>query len=137
MVSGETGPSCTRYKWADDVVLLAFAGRVDMDTAITFRANLLAAIESKPRGIAVDLREINYMDSAGVAVMVEMLRWCKNREIVLVLVAPSPAARRGIEVMQVMQAFPLTDSTDTARDRFVAAGLLAPARSETTTSTTV
>ena len=66
-------------------ILLEAAGRISMFSSHLLRNRLLKHYNGN-RGIIVDLSGVEYMDSSGVATLVEGLSWSrkKNKEFVLV-----------------------------------------------------
>ena len=111
-------------KWSDHVLLLEFSGVVEMDTATAFREHLQVATRRAPKAIAVDLAGIEYMDSSGVAVLIEALRWCRRDAIQFLLVAPSAAVERAKQVVHLQDAFESVPTRDDAWQVFVDASLL-------------
>ncbi|MGE0433445.1 MAG: STAS domain-containing protein [Planctomycetota bacterium] len=111
-------------KWSDDVLLLEFNGEIEMDTANVFREHLEVATKRKPKGIAVDLSQIDYMDSSGVAVLIEVLRWCRRDGIRFLLVNPSQAVQRAKHVVHLSDAFETAADRDAAWRVFVDSDLL-------------
>ncbi len=112
-------------RWSDDVLLIEFLGVVEMDTAVHFRAQLLAVVRRRPRAIALDLSHVEYMDSSGVAVLIEALRWCRTDKVRLLLVNPSAAVTRANQVVHLASAFETVDDRDAAWAAFVSEDLLA------------
>ena len=66
----ETRFEITEDHPADDVVVLAPSGQVDLFTAPQFRARLLDAVDRDVRTVIVDLSETEYMDSSALAALV-------------------------------------------------------------------
>ena len=66
-------------------VLIEVIGSIDMDTSPSLRNRLLKAYQSD-KNLIIDLSEVTYMDSSGVATLVEGLSWSKkiHRDFVLV-----------------------------------------------------
>ena len=92
---------CEIMNWSgpDDVVWVTFTGRIHMDTAPAFRRQLEKLVGTQPRALAVELADVSYMDSSGVAVLVECLRWSHAAGIDFVLLAPSTRVLEAFEVV--------------------------------------
>ncbi|RLC13694.1 MAG: anti-anti-sigma factor [Deltaproteobacteria bacterium] len=53
-------------------------GEVDMFTSPSLRDKLLPLFEKSIKGIIVDLSGVSFMDSSGIATLVEGLQWSKK-----------------------------------------------------------
>ena len=53
----------------------------------------------------VDLSEVSYIDSSGIASLVEALQWAKQRGTDLCLIAVSPEALRVFELARLDKVF--------------------------------
>ena len=58
-----------------NIAVLEIEGEVDMLNAPEVRDNLLPLFKETMRGIVVDLSGVTYMDSSGIATMIEGLQW--------------------------------------------------------------
>jgi anti-sigma B factor antagonist len=58
-----------------EVAILQIEGEVDMLSAPEVRDNLLPLFQDSMKGIVVDLSGVTYMDSSGIATMIEGLQW--------------------------------------------------------------
>lgn len=69
----------------DGIALVNVEGEIDMFTSPNLRDTLLPFFKRKPRGIIVDLTAVSFMDSSGIATLVEGLQWSKkeHREFIL------------------------------------------------------
>lgn len=115
--------TCDIQDWSGphDAVWVSFAGRVDMDSAPAFRRQLDKLVNTGPAGLLVELREITYMDSSGVAVLVECLQWCHDHAVDFVLLAPSKAVRESTEVFNLGDVFDTVEHPSEFADRLAAA----------------
>jgi anti-sigma B factor antagonist len=83
------GTSEGNGKWSVTV-----SGEVDLDCADGFKAVVEQVLEQNPREVVFDLSEVRFIDSSGLAVLVD----AANRVPVVTVRSPSPAARRVIEI---------------------------------------
>ncbi len=69
----------------DGVALVNVEGEIDMFTSPNLRDTLLPFFKKKAAGIVVDLSLVSFMDSSGIATLVEGLQWSKkeNRAFIL------------------------------------------------------
>ena len=79
-----------------DGSLIRVVGEVDLYSSPELRKAILKAVPSAEGGLAIDLEGVTYIDSSGVATLVEGLRSAREHGTGFVLVAPSPP------VMQVL-----------------------------------
>ncbi len=82
------------------VVLVKIEGEVDMHTSPDVRNALLPYFKPDISGIVVDLSGVKYMDSSGIATMIEGLQWASKVKSRFVLAGMKEA---------VMDVFVLTN----------------------------
>ena len=80
--------------------------RVDIDSSPDLRDRLLALFEEQPSGaITVDLGGVAYMDTSGIATLIEALKTARRRKIVLCLQGLTGSVRRLFEVTGILALF--------------------------------
>ncbi len=84
--------------------IVAFEGEVDLENSPAARAVLLEAVE-RGSGVLVDLSGVGYMDSSGVASLVEAYQESKKRGARFALVAVNPPALRVLELARLDRVF--------------------------------
>lgn len=89
-------------------------GEVDMNSSPKLREVLKNATDQPLDGIVLDLSEVDHMDSSGVAVLIEGLRWSRAKGIDYGLASLSDAARVVIELAKLESVFRISSSTDKA-----------------------
>lgn len=91
-------------RWDDTTVVLGCAGVIDMVTAPTLERSIALALENKPTSMIVDLTDIDFLASRGMAVLVATREAC------------SPAVRFAVVADSVtsrpMKLIGLTDVLD-------------------------
>jgi anti-sigma B factor antagonist len=94
----------------DAVVQLA--GRVDVDSSPDLRDRLraLMAEEALPETISVDLAGVPYIETSGVATLIEALRIARHHQINFRLQGLTGAALRLFQVTGVLALFDANDS---------------------------
>lgn len=90
-------------KDAGGVALIYVEGEVDMHTSPNIRDTLLPYFKREMQGIVIDLSGVTYMDSSGIATMIEGLQWSKREGRRFVLAGLTP---------MVMDVFVLTNLKD-------------------------
>jgi len=95
-----------------DVVQLS--GSVDLEHSPGVRRRLLDAVE-KARRLLIDLSEVTYIDSSGIACLVEALQTARSRNGDLALVAVSVQAMRVLELARLDMVFSIHEDLAAAR----------------------
>lgn len=89
----------------DGAVVVGIEGDIDLSNAHEVRSALESATGPDATGLVVDLSQVGYLDSSGVAVLVGVARDLGVRRQRLVVVAPADSAvRRVLEIVQIDQA---------------------------------
>jgi anti-sigma B factor antagonist len=91
--------------------IVAFTGEVDLESSPAAREILLKCLESTSK-VIVDLSEVTYIDSSGVASLVEALQAAKKNGSQFSLAATSEPTRRVLELARLDKVFTLYDSVD-------------------------
>ena len=63
-----------------DSVLLAVAGNIDIYTSPELRGELKVALDARAPRIIVDLGQVTFVDSSGLATLIEALQKVKEKE---------------------------------------------------------
>src|SRR4051812_44239748 len=85
-------------------LILALEGEIDLEQAGAVRRALLDALKKK-RTVLVDLSQVTYIDSSGIASLVEGLQVAKKQKSELALVAVSQRVRRVLELARLDKVF--------------------------------
>lgn len=86
------------------VMVVALSGDVDLESSSKVRSTLLDCVDRK-RGILVDLSAVSYIDSSGVASLVEAYQSARRASIQFALVSVSEAAMRVLELARLDRVF--------------------------------
>jgi anti-anti-sigma factor len=81
-----------------DVQVLTVHGELDLSTAPELREPLERAIEGDQRSILIDLTNCGFIDSTGVALIVEAWHRLEREQGHLALCCPSSQVRRVLEI---------------------------------------
>lgn len=87
-------------------LVVALEGDVDLQSSPEVRKILLAAVDRR-RPVVVDLSGVDYIDSSGIAALVEALQRSRSNGIDLVLAAVSNAALRVLQLARLDRVFRL------------------------------
>lgn len=95
------------YDW------LGISGDVDMHAAPQVRKALLDALQEK-NGLLVDLAGVSYMDSSGVACLVEAFQTARRQGSYFALVAVAPPVLAVLRLARLDKVFTLYATVDEA-----------------------
>jgi anti-sigma B factor antagonist len=93
--------------------VIALKGEIDMEEAPKVRRALLDSMKQK-RDILVDLSQVTYIDSSGIASLIEGLQVARKQKNDLVLVSVSQRARRVLELARLDKVFTIHPDLATA-----------------------
>jgi anti-sigma B factor antagonist len=95
-----------------DPVVVSVIGEVDLATAPLLEAELSAALATPgATGVRVDLAGVEFMDSAGLRVLVAALRTAEDSGRTLTVSAPHDRVRRIIEITGLSEVFGLAGTS--------------------------
>ncbi len=103
-----------RNDLAEGVVVVCPCGDVDMSRSPDLRVALRAVHEKRPMKLVVDLEQVGYMDSSGLATLVEAMRTAKGNKTSMVLCTMNDKVRAIFEIARLHQFFTIVDSLDDA-----------------------
>jgi len=92
-----------------DMGRVYFSGHIDLETAPTLRARLAKAAATGAQQIVVDLGDVTFMDSTGLAVLIEAQRCFQSTRRTLRIVRASDPVQRLIELADLTTYFDLTN----------------------------
>jgi anti-sigma B factor antagonist len=97
-------------------LIAAFSGEVDLEHSPTARQVLLDCV-GQGKKVLVDLSGVEYIDSSGIASLVEAFQEARKRGSHFSLVAVSPAALRVFELARLDQVFTIHATVEEALSR--------------------
>ncbi|MCK5739474.1 STAS domain-containing protein [bacterium] len=104
-----------RIEFPDPQTAVVYAaGDIDLDTSPVVRKELIQLTNQKTALIIVELSQVRYMDSSGVATMVEGLQRVKDYDGRFVLAALASSVREVFELSRLDKVFELRDTLDLA-----------------------
>ena len=89
-----------------ETVVASLAGDVDLESSPRARELLLGLVRGG-RKVLVDLSAVHYIDSSGVASLIEAFQLARRSGPAFALVAPSPAALRVLQLARLDRVFPI------------------------------
>jgi anti-sigma B factor antagonist len=99
---------------ASGVVIVAVSGEVDMNTSLEVRNTLTPLFSEEPKALVVDLSGVGYIDSSGVATLVEGLQWSHRSQIPFRLYGMTPAVKDVFEMARLENIFDIFETREAA-----------------------
>jgi anti-sigma B factor antagonist len=97
-----------------DGFILRPKGDVDMARSPALRIKLTEALKGKPARLVVDLSDVPYMDSSGLATLIEALQTTRKNKIKFIVCNLSPRVRSILEIARLTTVFTVVDNRDQA-----------------------
>lgn len=96
------------------MVVVGPVGDVDLNCARDFQSHLKKVLESKPQRVIVDLSKVPYMDSSGVATLVEAMQIARKTASKLVLCGMQDKVRSIFEIARLDRVFTIVADMEAA-----------------------
>ncbi|UXI69251.1 STAS domain-containing protein [Tahibacter amnicola] len=96
-----------------DYMVVRLSGEVDLSWSPRVRMAILDALE-KHQGVGVELSAVSYIDSSGIAALVEGFQNARKSGRRFALAAVSPAVMAVLELARLDRVFPIVPDIDTA-----------------------
>ena len=87
-----------------DAVIASLRGEVDLESSPVAREVLLGCV-ARAKKVLVDLSGVEYIDSSGVASLVEAFQRAKKTGVTFALVSVNESARRVLELARLDKVF--------------------------------
>ncbi|MCH7849077.1 MAG: STAS domain-containing protein [Planctomycetes bacterium] len=98
----------------DDAVIVRPVGEIDLSGAPALRQQLKQAQETRPGRVIVDLGEVPYMDSSGLATLVEAMQIARKNQGKLIICALQQKVRSIFEIARLDMVFKIVNTRDEA-----------------------
>lgn len=95
-------------------LLIIPSGDVDLSTSRELQQTIRQHMDRKPQRMVVDLAKVPYMDSSGVATLVEAMQLARKQSTRLVLSAMQPKVRSIFEIARLDRVFTIVATLDDA-----------------------
>ena len=94
-----------------DIVLITISGEVDLFYSPKLREIILEHLNEK-RHVALELSSVSYIDSSGIASLVEGFQFSKSNHLEFALIATSNAVMQVLRLARLDKVIPLYDSIE-------------------------
>ncbi len=96
------------------VVTLQIEGDINMSSSTQVRARLTDLFKKNQKAIVVDLSKVAYIDSSGIATLVEGLQWSHANNTKFRLTNMTPAVKDVFNIANLQTVFEIFDSPEDA-----------------------
>jgi anti-sigma B factor antagonist len=98
----------------DDVAILAISGELDLARCIKLAPELNAALRSPVRAIVIDLEAVSFVDSSGVALLLNAFRRLDQAGRQLAIACPMGSPRHAFELTALDRQLPMHETRQDA-----------------------
>jgi anti-sigma B factor antagonist len=102
---------------AGEAVILDVSGDIDLQSSPDLRKVLLASLKESP-GVVLNLIRVRYIDSSGIASLVEGWQEAKNLQHRLVLFGLTEVARNVLKLTHLLKLFEVYETESEALSAF-------------------
>ena len=110
----KTASSSGRTPRKDRAGVLPLKGEIDLHVSPSVTASLSALIEKKPQRLVVDLSGVTYIDSAGLAALIEAMQKVEGYGGRFLLAGLQETVRSIFEISRLDQVFQIFPDVDAA-----------------------
>lgn len=96
------------------VTVLELAGDIDLHRSVELRESLLEVMGEKPETVIINLNQVGFMDSSGLATLVEAMQLSRRYGGALKLVGVQPRVRSILEISRLDRIFPMFENESEA-----------------------
>ncbi|TVQ53489.1 MAG: anti-sigma factor antagonist [Phycisphaerales bacterium] len=97
-----------------DAIIVRPIGDIDLSRAPHLREQLSGALQEAEARLVINLDDVPYMDSSGVATLVETMQMCRRSGKKLVLCQLQDRVRSIFEIARLDMVFTIVENTDEA-----------------------
>lgn len=99
-----------------NAALIRVEGDVDMFTSPNLRDALVPFFKRNTAGIVVELSKVTFMDSSGIATLVEGLQWSKKNNRSFILAGLGPTVFNALSLTKLDNVFDIRENAREALD---------------------
>ena len=110
----DAGIKVSKAETGGGATIVAPEGDIDLSRSPALRSSLKEAMAAKPKRLIVDLGLVDYMDSSGVATLVEALQIARRGSTRMVLCGMKDRVRSIFEIARLDTVFTIAPSREDA-----------------------
>ena len=104
----------SNIRWQDKTAIIDASGEIDLHQSTVLQQKLLDVLDQKPNRMIINLSNVSYMDSSGVASLVKLLSRTRKNGISLALAAPTKKVKAIFEITRLDSVFNIFESEEEA-----------------------
>ncbi|MCG8619519.1 MAG: STAS domain-containing protein [Desulfobacterales bacterium] len=101
-------------KEENGIALIFVEGEIDMFTSPNLRDTMLPFFKPSTPGVVVDLSGVSFMDSSGIATLVEGLQWSKKEDRKFILTGLGDTVFNALSLTKLDKVFAIEPDADAA-----------------------
>jgi anti-sigma B factor antagonist len=112
-----------RVAFHDRVVVANLEGEIDMSNARRLGESIADQVTNEAIGLAIDLTDVRYIDSAGIQVIYELNDRLQSRgQQLRLVVRPDSVIARTLDLVDASSTIGIVDATETAVSAMTSSG---------------
>ena len=112
-----------RVAFHDRVVVANLEGEIDMSNARRLGESIADQVANEAIGLAIDLTDVRYIDSAGIQVIYELNDRLQSRgQQLRLVVRPGSVIARTLDLVDTSSTIGIVDTTETAVSAMTSSG---------------
>ncbi|WP_457551890.1 STAS domain-containing protein [Desulfobacula sp.] len=101
-----------KSKKKDNIAVIMVEGEIDMFSSPSLRDELVPFFKKNIKGIIVDLSGVSFMDSSGIATLVEGLQWSRKEKKEFILTGLGTNVMNSLSLTKLDNVFVIKTDTD-------------------------
>jgi anti-sigma B factor antagonist len=110
------GDLITSKQPLEDGFCVGLTGDIDLSRSPELRHDLIQIANGAPRRLIIDMTQVPYMDSSGVATLVEALQRQRKHSGKMILCGLQPKVRSIFEIARLDMVFTIVEDFEAARN---------------------
>ena len=100
-----SGSPVRSVRWDGKTAVVEVAGEIDLNCSNEFQGDLLKVLDRRPDRLVIDLTNVTYMDSSGIASLVKLLSRTRKSGVTLRLAGMRDRVRSVFEITRLDTVF--------------------------------
>lgn len=101
-------------QWEGKIAIISAMGDIDLHRSNNFQQALQGVLKNKPTKIIINLADVNYMDSSGIATLVKLLSNTRKNKIALAIAGANKRVQSVFDITRLKSVFEMYDSVEQA-----------------------
>jgi anti-anti-sigma factor len=102
------------FERIEDISIVRLTGELDANTSVAADDALQNATSIDCKALIVDCRELDYISSAGLGVVLAAMHTCNNKHIKMCMFGLQPKIKNVFSILGIEKIISVTDSEDEA-----------------------